>query len=297
MRGIVIKELGKNLTIPTLVSHSRDTIDVVKFDDIQSLQYDFIAQNGMAGPGKKYLHIYQFTEKLCKDQKIPLLIRELPAIRNEQTSNWWRFSWDHYFLDEGSYPYDDSYNRWEELQKKFNIEVNDWHRPGDSILICLQKPMDSALNRLHTQNIDYEIFCIDVIKKIKKISRRKILIRPHPKDPTNLINNLKLLFSDIEISTSVCIKKDLEKSWCMITYNSTSSVESVIYGIPTITLDSSAVSAEVTLHSLDDIESDIRFNRDSWFKKIAFMQWSDDEIKSGYVWSLLKKIKFDNLSR
>lgn len=288
LKGIVVKELGKNLTIPPLVKNSEDTIEVIEFNKIESSKFDFIAQNGMAGPGKKYLHMYEFTEKFCKDKKIPLLIRELPAIRNEQTSGWWRFSWNHYFLDEGLYPYDDSYDRWSELQKKFNIEIKDWHRPGDIILICLQKPMDSALNRLHIKNFNYQDFCIDLIKKIKKVSDRKILIRPHPKDPTDLIVNLKLLFPNIEVSTSESIQEDLNRSWCMITYNSTSSVESVFYGVSTITLDTSAISTEVTSHTLDDIESDINFDRNNWLKKIAFMQWSEEEIKSGYVWKLLK---------
>lgn len=287
-RGIVVKELGKNLTIPPLVENSKDIIDIIEFNSIESYDFDFIAQNGMAGPGKKHLHMYQHIEKFCSNSKIPLLIRELPAIRNEQTSDWWRFSWNHYFLDEGIYPYDDSYNRWEELQKQFNIKIKEWHRPGDLILICLQKPMDSALHRLHNKNIDYKDFCIDLIKKIKKISGRKILIRPHPKDPTALIVNLKLLFPDIEVSTSESIQEDLNRSWCMITYNSTSSVESVFYGVSTITLDTGAVSAEVTSHTLDDIESDINFDRNNWLKKIAFMQWSEEEIKSGYVWKLLK---------
>lgn len=287
-RGIVVKELGKNLTIPPLVKNSKDIIDIIEFNDIKSCELDFIAQNGMAGPGKKHLHMYQFTEEFCKNLKIPLLVRELPAIRNEQTSEWWRFSWNHYFLDEGIYPYDDSYDRWSELQKKLHIEIKNWHRPGGLILICLQKPMDSALNRLQIENFNYQDFCIDLIKKIKKISGRKILIRPHPKDPTALIVNLKLLFPDIEVSTSESIQEDLNRSWCMITYNSTSSVESVFYGVSTITLDTGAVSAEVTSHTLDDIESDINFDRNNWFKKIAFMQWSEEEIKSGYVWKLLK---------
>lgn len=288
MLGIAVCELGKNHTLPLLTSNSEDIIKLISFEKIKSLDYDFIAQNGMAGPGKKRLYIYEFIEKFCKDQTIPLLIRELPAIRKEQTAGWWRFSWNHYFLDEGIYPYDDSYDRWSELQKKFNIEIKKWHRPGNLILICLQKPMDSALNRLHGKNISYQDFCIDLIKQIKKISDRQILIRPHPKDPTELVSNLKSLFFDLEFSNSALIEEDLNRSWCMITYNSTSSVESIINGIPTITLDPSTVSREVSFHSLNDIETDVNFDREDWFKKIAFMQWSEEEIKSGYVWNLLK---------
>jgi hypothetical protein len=295
LKGIAIRELGKNLTIPPLVESSEDNIDIIHFSDIQSRDYDFIAQNGMAGPGKKPLHIYEFTEKLCKDKKIPLLIRELPAIRNDQTSNWWRFSWNHYFLDEGLYPYDDSYDRWSELQKKFNIEIKEWHRPGDCILFSLQKPMDSALNRLHQQNIDYQDFCIGIIDQLQKISDRKILIRPHPKDPTDLATNLKNRFPEIEITKSNSLQQDFDRSWCMITYNSTSGVDSVINGIHTITLDSSAVSTDVSFHSLDHIESDADFNRKEWLKRIAFMQWSDEEIKFGYVWNLLKFQIWKNL--
>lgn len=290
MIGIAVSQLGKNHTLPLLTDNTDDSIRLVPFEKIQSIKYDFIAQNGTAGPGKKHLHIYQYTEKFCNDLKIPLLIRELPAIRNEQTSNWWRFSWNHYFLDEGIYPYDDSYNRWEELQKQFDIKIKEWHRPGDFILICLQKPMDSALNRLHISQVSYEDYCTNLIREIKKITTKKIIIRGHPKDPTNLSQKLCLLFSDVIISENISIYDDLNRSYCMITYNSTSSVESVFYGVPTITLDASCVSRDVTNHSLDQIENFDKFDRTEWFKKIAFMQWSPDEILSGKAWNYLKKI-------
>jgi len=288
-KGVTVKELGKNLTLPIITENTKDAIDIISFYDLENKEFDFIAQNGIAGPGKKNLFMYEYIENKSTISKIPLLIRELPVLRNQKTEGWWRFSWNHYFYDQAIYPYDSSYNRWDELISKLNIKIYNWRHLGDSILICLQKPMDSALNRLHQSNVSYETYCVNLIDKIKKISDRKIIVRGHPKDPTNLALTIKKQFPTIEISQNISIFDDLDQSYCMITYNSTSSIESVLYGIPTITLDSSAVARDVTYHSIEQIECQNFLDREEWFKKIAFMQWSTEEIKNGYLWEILKE--------
>jgi hypothetical protein len=76
----------------------------------------------------------------------------------------------------------------------------------------------------------------------------------------------------------------------MVTYNSTSCVESTLYGTPTVVLDSSAVSTEVSQTSLEQIEELWSPDRNFWCKKIAFHQWQGRELTDGYVWNLLKSL-------
>jgi hypothetical protein len=288
LKGGLVKELPKNHSILNLFKNTEDTLDLISVSGLEELELDLLAQNGMAGPGKKNLSIYQTVENFSITNDVPLLIRELPAIRHTETTDWWRFSWNHYFLDKGIYPYDDAYDRWTELKSRLDIKIYNWRSLGEKILFILQKPLDSALNKLHVDQISYESYCIDVIKKIKEHTDRSIVLRKHPRDPSTLIRRLGEIFSDIEISQNRSLLEDFNDSHCVVTYNSTSSVESVFYGIPTICLDSSCVATDVSHHSLKDIENLVEFDRSDWLKKLAYMQWSPEEILSGKTWSFVK---------
>ena len=261
--------------------------------------YHFVLQNGMKKK-TRLAYEYETAEQFCLENNVPILIRELPVLRRicegktdkhtEFEERWFRFSWNSFFMDDGIHPYDPSYDRWSELQKKHNINVHDWKRRGDAILFCLQLDGDSALNRLIYNNIDYKEFCYNKILEIKKYTDRKIIIRNHPLDSsvgkflTSKFENDPL----IEFSNMPDLYSDLDRAWCVITYNSTSCVEAMLYGTPVITLDSSAITHELDF-KISNIELDHTPERINLLKKIAFMQWTGKECTSGYVWNLLKE--------
>jgi hypothetical protein len=128
-----------------------------------------------------------------------------------------------------------------------------------------------------------------LLNLIRKKSDRPIIIRRHPLEnsvETFLKKNLSI--SNIEYSQNRNFYEDLDRSWCMISYNSTSAVESVLYGTHTICLDSSAFAWEVSGNKLEDIEVDLEVNRSAWLKKIAFMQWEISELYDSDIWNLIK---------
>lgn len=277
-----------------MVENVGDKLSNVSVDDIEHLDFDFFLQNGMKKLSRENNEIYEFIEGYGK----PILIREAPALRKiingSQTKvrfedQWNRFSWNSFFMDEGLFPYDSSYDRWTELSKKYDIQVHDWSRRGDSILLNLQIDGDSSLNRLTYNSIDYKNYIVDIIKQIQKISNRPLIVRGHPLDQV-VVPYLQNIFLDLEYSTNRSLYEDLDRSWCMVTYNSTSCVESTLYGTPTIVLDSSAISTEVSQTSLEQIEEPWSPNRDFWCRKIAFHQWQGSELTDGYVWNLLKSL-------
>ena len=279
-------------------STGQDKMCRVDYRDLQTMTPDFFIQNGIkkkARDGNKY---YEGVERISQDQKIPILIRELPDLRQiclGQTDKntafcdrWIRFSWNSFFMDEGLHPYDPSYDRWKELQTKYNIDVLPQQKRGDYILFALQLDGDSALNRIIYNNNTYKDYLVTAISKVKKITDRPILIRSHPLDKT-VITHLKEVFKNtIEYSNAPSLYDDLDRSYCMITYNSTSCVESILYGTPTIVLDSSAVASPVA-NKLEDLESLKEYDLSKWLQKIAFMQWQGKELTDGYVWNLLKQ--------
>ena len=301
MIGVAVKEC-KSAKIKTLskliTSTNDDEYKRLRFNDIDFSQINFFVQNGIKKKSRPNNEYYELIEQVSKEKNIPILVRELPVIRQiclEQTgkqtelnNRWIRFSWNSFFMDEGLHPYDPSYDRWTELQKLYNIKVHNWRSRGEYILFCLQLDGDSALNRLTYNSINYKKYCSDVIKKIKGITDRPILLRAHPYDNLTLKYIQKIHKGTITYSNSPNLYNDLDQAHCMVTYNSTSCVESSLYGIPTITLDSSAVASPIS-NKLEDIEFLKEYNRDNWLKRIAFMQWQGKEMTDGYLWNLLKQ--------
>jgi hypothetical protein len=294
MLGIIIKTSKSNKIKGLRSMFVGDECAMVNFEDLQNMDFDFFVQNGMKKKSRPNNEVYEFTENSGK----PILIREAPALRQvgngSQTKipfeeQWNRFSWNSFFMDEGLFPYDPSYDRWTELSKKYDIQVHDWARRGDSILLNLQIDGDSALNRLTYNGIDYKNYIVGIIKQIQKISDRPLIVRGHPLDPI-VVPYLQNIFSDLEFSTNQSLYEDLDRSWCMVTYNSTSCVESTLYGTPTIVLDSSSISTEVSQTSLEQLEDSWSPDRDFWCRKIAFHQWQGSELTNGYVWNLLKSL-------
>lgn len=302
MIGIIIKQpKWKKLREFNYIieSKSNDKVIPIEPDELSNIEYDFFVQNGLKKKIRPTNHIYEYVEKISKEKNKPILIREAPTLRkidNRSTNKhipfdnkWIKLSWNSFFMDEGLFPYDPAYDRWYELSKKFDITVHDWKRRGDAVLFNLQIPTDSALNRLTYNNIDYKDFILNKIEQAQAITDRPIIVRSHPLD-TTAQEYIKANINSVEFSTGGSLYEDLDRSWCMITYNSTSCVESTLYGTPTIVLDPSAVSTEVSQTKIEQIEDSWEPDRTQWCKKIAFHQWQGCELTDGYVWNLLKSL-------
>ena len=65
-----------------------------------------------------------------------------------------------------------------------------------------------------------------------------------------------------------------------MSYNSNSTVEATIHGIPSFVKDKGSMTWGISSHDLD-IENPLRPERDQWFYDISYSQWSEQEISSG----------------
>lgn len=289
--GIILPH-SKNYKLKTLIPIIEEHGDkITKIPDLNHIldEYSFFFQNGMVNINSSEEHKKYLSYAI--DTKKPILIRESPALRMlpQWNTNWVKLVWGSIFMDEGLHPYMSSYDRWDYLSKKYKIIVHDYKRRGSSILFNLQMPFDAALNRLTFNGITYEEWCLSTINLIRKNSDRPIIIRRHPLEnsvETFLKKNLQI--KNVEYSQNKNFFDDLNKSWCMMSYNSTSAVESVLYGTHTICLDSSAFAWEVSGKTLEDIDLDLEVDRSDWLRKIAFMQWELSEIRDPGVWNLIK---------
>lgn len=78
--------------------------------------------------------------------------------------------------------------------------------------------------------------------------------------------------------TGLPVSRSWENTARVITLNSSVGVESVMAGIPTVTMDGAAMAWDVTSH---DPNKSITPDRTDWLAWLAWTQWHHDEIEAG----------------
>ena len=82
------------------------------------------------------------------------------------------------------------------LVKKFNVKYEPWRKSneGDPIIFVMQPKDNWSMNELDP--IDW---FNDVYKKLRPLTDRKFIVRPHPNNVSNLIERRNELPNDIEL--------------------------------------------------------------------------------------------------
>ena len=112
-------------------------------------------------------------------------------------------------------------------------------KQGDKILFLLQILTDASLNDLNFNQDGYLKFMIRSINDIFKFSDRDIILRSHPLNRNNDII-LKLLMNYFSRTNKVFASKnekledDFNNIKCVVSYNSSSTVEALFNGINVI---------------------------------------------------------------
>lgn len=82
-----------------------------------------------------------------------------------------------------------------------------------------------------------------------------------------------------EVSGGLC--GALAAAGVVVTFNSNSGVDAALYGRPVIAFDSGSMVYEIAGHQVDEI---ITPDRTAWAHRLAWCQWSKDEMSSGECW-------------
>lgn len=80
----------------------------------------------------------------------------------------------------------------------------------------------------------------------------------------------------------------LKDAHVVITYNSNSAVDSVLAGVPTVTMDRGSMAWDVTGHNIGEL---VKPDRAAWAEQLAWKQWTIDEITSGEALNGLLEMK------
>ena len=236
--------------------------------------------------------------------KKPRLIRDvtylriIPKLTNKNVNYYPRFTWNSILPNKLNLPYDPSYNRWLDIKKKYNLKIEDYKKQGDNILFLLQIPTDASLNKLNFKEEGYLKFMTRTINEIFEHTDRKIILRSHPlnKEYDEISSFLLKHFYKtrrVFLSNKGTLEDDLKNVKCVISYNSSSTVEALFKGINVINLSESQPCFSAASNKLSDIENLNELDRDDFLKKIAYLHWENDELDSienkKYICKLLEK--------
>ena len=208
---------------------------------------------------------------------------------HEQHENMWlRYSLDSVFYNTGNYANVQSVaEHWSKIKTSLNLQEKPWRNSGDEILICLQRD-----NGWNAKGFDQEHWLKRTIKKINGLTSEPIKVRAHPGDLNrkgtktkrdwNWVNSLPNVTLIDSVNTS--LHESMKTARCAVFYNSSSSVLSVLEGIPTFVTEESAVTWQVANHNIKNILNPFMLDRSQWLHDLGQAHWTIEQSKSGEIY-------------
>lgn len=205
-----------------------------------------------------------------------------------------RYSYDGVFPDTGEYcDGSPDPSRWLAIKNSLGIELRPYRTTGNHILVCLQRDGGWSMGALGVVE-----WALNIVSTIRVHSSRPIRIRPHPGDKNGQRHCEKIIrqcsklgLTNIDISDpQSTLLSDLKHCWAAVNHNSSPAVGAVIEGIPIFVTDPQRSQCrDVANTDLQNIESPILHNRDSWVQRISQFHWTHNELRNGQCWQHMRK--------
>ena len=197
------------------------------------------------------------------------------------------------FLSDNSPP-----DRWEAAKTRWNVKSEPWRKSNqdDPIMFVLQPKDNWSMN-----NLDPIEWFHGVYEKLRPITDRKFIVRPHPNHVANIEERMREFPDDVEVIIGQKYFQGDEKKYyrfhfqeaitnihAVVTHNSTAGVDSCVRGIPTFNTSDLAISWPVANKDLNNIETPERPDRTQWLHDLGYKLWSEKEIRDGTVFKRYK---------
>lgn len=149
---------------------------------------------------------------------------------------------------------------------------------GEKVILCGQVPWDASVD-----HHDHKAWLVEMASKLKIMTKRPIVFRPHP-----LAKEALPPIKGCEYSTRP-LKEELPNAHCVMAFNSNSLVEAVIEGKPVFAFDEGSMAWDVANKDLGDLEEPKCHQRQQWLRDLAYKQWTMEEMKQGLAWRHLTR--------
>lgn len=180
-------------------------------------------------------------------------------------------------------------SRWNTIKADYGFEERKYSNKEEGpILICLQRNGGWSMGGIPAQQ-----WITKTIAKIRRTTTRPIVVRGHPGDKHTLNNLLVDMFAQVTKQTpeEITLRKQLARSWCTVTYNSSPGVASLLYGTPVFVTDPIPKRSQcfpICNTDLNNIESPNAYDRTDWYHKLAQFHWTTEEVRSGQAWRFMR---------
>ena len=189
-------------------------------------------------------------------------------------------------------------DRWEAAKTRWNIKSDPWRKSNqsDPIMFVLQPKDNWSMNELDPIDWFHKVY-----DKLRPITDRKFIVRPHPNHVVAIENRLNEFPEDVEVHIGQKYFQGDEKKYyrfhfqeaitnchAVVTHNSTASVDSCVRGIPTFVTSDLAICWPVANTDLNNIETPKYPERTQWLYDLGYKLWSEKEIRDGTVFKRYK---------
>ena len=191
-----------------------------------------------------------------------------------------------------SLPVDCSDARLRSILHTTKTTLKPYRKTGEHILYALQVPHDISLAGLDVFSAAQH----DLVA-LRFCTSRPIVLTANPatmhirRDETHVgYLCLKELCKDLGIPFHERFEEGKDSSqylkncWCVVCHSSGFAVDAVLAGVPAITLHRGNFVYPICSHELSEIENPRMPERMPWLSRLAYCQWTLEEIKSGEVW-------------
>lgn len=145
--------------------------------------------------------------------------------------------------------------RWERL----GIALAPWRGAGTHILVCPSRGIGPAGVAMPFGWED------QVLRELRRFTKRPIRVRPHPNDKKPRIE----------------LDEDLRDCWAVVVWNSAAGVHALVRGVPVFSCAPHWVVKPAASGALAGVDNPPLPERRPAFERLAWAQWSVDEIESG----------------
>lgn len=159
----------------------------------------------------------------------------------------------------------------------FSGRLLPWEPQGRYVLLIGQVPGDMSL-----RGKDLSDWYDDQAEQAHALTGLPVLFRPHPMslDRGYRRQTVKLaaeLLGDLPVA--------LAGAALVVTYNSNTAVDAVLAGKRTVVADAGGMAWDVCAHTVRDALNAPAPRREAWLHRLAWCQWTLDEISSGEAWA------------